>query len=76
MEILRQPLAALPLSEDFVKRADAMGFTSLEDVLSMPPEVLRAQKNFNYLWLEELVGLLSRHGLSNKLQPLPGSNAR
>ncbi|MBX2900336.1 MAG: hypothetical protein KF775_11835 [Cyclobacteriaceae bacterium] len=61
--VLQQPIAQLPLSEEFKRMAEANGFQSLNDVLKLPISGLPFRKRSGYRLLAELLQFLEAEGL-------------
>ena len=70
--LLAMKLEETGLGLDFCRKARAMGFLTLEELLSETPEALRSKKGFDYDWLAELASFLSERRLLYLLQPTPG----
>jgi hypothetical protein len=70
---LHTPLDRLELSERFCEQCLIMGFKTMADILSVPPESMLKADGFSYHWLAELSEALNKEGLLHLLQPLPGS---
>ncbi|WP_432328127.1 hypothetical protein ACRQ5D_34225 [Mucilaginibacter sp. P25] len=73
-EILLTPIIDLPASIFFKEGSKIMGFTTLQDIIDEEPGELLANKNFNYVWLGELVDFLTEQGILDLLQPTQGNS--
>ncbi len=69
-----QRIAGMGLTADFQERSKRMGFTTLNDICTTPPQELVKKEGFSYRWLEELSGYLVRNGKLDLLQAIPGKN--
>jgi len=62
-------------NEDFLKQSAAMGFTTLQEILTMDPGDLVKHDSFSYHWLAELSRVLKQEGLIDLLQQVRENKA-
>jgi len=67
-------LALTGLSLDFVRQGNAMGFSTIRDIVATEPAALIAMEGFSYPWLAELVQHLRLCGRLELLQRLGPAN--
>lgn len=73
-KLLKQPLATLSVSEEFIQKSKKMGFSTIGDIVSVGPQALIKMENFDYAWLGELTLFLTRQGALNLLQSNQGNS--
>jgi len=67
LDILRQPISLLPVTEVFKLRSKLMGFQTLDEILIESPAELRDKEDFSEHWYHELHHVLNRNGLIHLL---------
>jgi hypothetical protein len=72
--VLKTPIAELGVTSAFAERCEKMGYETLEGLLREDPETMRSKKEFDYLWLCELIDLLKKNNLLYLLQSKQGNS--
>lgn len=68
-KLLNSAIADLPVSEEFYRDANAMGFQTLADISRVPISILVEKEDFSYRWYGELLTLLRQNNCLNILRP-------
>ena len=68
IDLLHQPANTLPVSEEFRQTMGKLRFETLEELVAYPAHRLLKMDGFGYRMLKELIALLERNDLSNRLQ--------
>lgn len=75
LTILQKPINQIHASEYFENKCGIMGFQNLEEILACNQAILQKKAEFSYLWLEELLSILSEHQLLTRWQPITGKSS-
>jgi len=62
-QILETPFRKLKVSDEFLSHSKNLKFNNLKEVWQVPGNELFKRKDFDYRWLNELLGLLEQHDL-------------
>jgi hypothetical protein len=73
-KILSKRIKDLPVSLFFKASSEAMGFDTLQEIVSTTPAALMGNANFNNVWLGELTDILNGSGLLHLIQPTQGNS--
>jgi len=74
-DLLKQPVKALALSDNFVLQCEKMGFERIADIVAVRPDLLIHRQGFSFHWLNELITFLKAENALHLLQSrLPTEN--
>lgn len=70
VDILNNSFDSLPLSEEFKRKAEQLGFQNIQEISATPPSVLIKLDGFDYHWFGELIDFLKSEDKLDALQRL------